>query len=510
MITQAYASTVYGVQAQIISIEVNIISGTKLFIVGLPDNAIKESEHRIESVLKQLKKRMPRQRVIVNLAPASLRKEGSFYDLPIALGILQASGQESLPELDKYLIMGELSLDGTLRPVRGVLPIAMEAAKRNFKGFILPKNNAYEASIVKNLHVIPVQHIRDAIDFLNKKKEIAPLITDVKAIFSKHANKYKLDLADVKGQALAKRSVEVAAAGAHNLLMIGPPGAGKTMLAKRIPSILPLLTLEEALETSRIYSVVGQMGKQALMTHRPFKAPHHTISDVALVGGGSIPQPGQISLTHNGLLFLDELPEFRRSTLEVLRQPLEEKEICITRAKLSVRFPANFMLVASMNPCPCGYYTHPEKSCTCTPLLRRKYMSKISGPLLDRIDVHMYVDPVGWDCMTEERPTANSTQVRNSVARARAIQNKRFANNPDIHTNSMMSPKMLQHFCLLTKASNMLLKEAMEKLSLSARAYNIIRKLARTIADLADSEKITEEHIAEAISYRDLDREHLY
>ena len=508
MIAKTYSSTVYGVEAQIISIEVNIVNGTKFFIVGLPDNAIKESAYRIESVLKQIDKRMPRRRLIVNLAPASLRTEGAAYDLPIALSILQASNQATLENLQEYIIMGELALDGHLRPVCGVLPIAIEARKRNFKGFILPKANANEAAIVEGIPIIPLTHITEAIAFLSGQKDIPPVTVDTRSIFQHSANVYDLDFADVRGQLMPKRSVEIAAAGGHNLLMIGPPGAGKTMLAKRIPSILPPLTLEEALETSKVYSVLGQLvGREAIITKRPFRAPHHTISDVALVGGGSIPQPGQISLAHNGVLYLDELAEFKRSTIEVLRQPLEDKTIQITRAKISLGFPANFMLISSMNPCPCGYYTHPKKACSCSPFMRKKYINKISGPLLDRIDIHIQVNPVSLEAIASLPPTTNSATIRAKVAKARQIQQKRFLHFPHIHNNSMMSSKLIQTLCPLPKATYQLLKDVMEKFNLSARAYNSICKLARTIADLAESAQIQESHVAEAVAYRSLDQE---
>lgn len=506
-ITKTFGSALYGVDAQIIEIEVNIVNGLGLFMVGLPDSAIKESQHRIESVLKHIGKTMPRRRVIVNLAPASLRKEGAAYDLPIALCILQASEQERLGLLSQYMIMGELALDGTLRPVRGVLPIAIAAREKALKGFILPRENAPEAAIVNNLPIIPVGHITDAISFLTGKKPIKPYFVDTRKLFKQQETDYMIDFADVQNQDRTKRALQIAASGGHNVLMIGPPGAGKTMLAKRIPSILPPLSLKEALETTKIYSVTDRLGKtNTLNTTRPFRSPHHTSSDVALAGGGSIPRPGEISLAHNGVLFLDELPEFKRSALEVLRQPLEEKYITITRSQISVTFPANFMLIASMNPCPCGYYTHPKKNCLCTPLTRRRYLNKISGPLLDRIDLHIEVTPIEFD-KQEESPSPTSSTFREKVIQARAKQHERFKNHPSIHCNAMMPSSLVKKLCILCPQSKTLLHKVMKKLNLSARAYDKIHKVARTIADLENSKQITKDHLAEAVYYRNLDRE---
>lgn len=508
MLTKVYGAAVQGIDATLITIEVNSSRGCMFYLVGLPDSAVKESYQRIRSALQVNEYKMPTATLTINMAPADIRKEGAAYDLPLAIGMLGANECIQTERLEEYLMMGELSLDGSLQPITGVLPMAIKARELGFKGMIIPAYNAREAAVVNNLEVYGVNHIREVTDFFNGTARLTPTVVNTREEFYAQQAVTDLDFADVKGQENVKRALEVAAAGGHNILLIGAPGSGKSMLAKRLPSILPPLSLGESLETTKIHSVAGKLGKEGgLISQRPFRDPHHTISQVAMTGGGSYPQPGEISLAHNGVLFLDELPEFSRNVLEVLRQPLEDRKISISRVKCNVEYPASFMLVASMNPCPCGYYNHPTKACVCSPGQVQKYLNRISGPLLDRIDLQIEVIPVEFEKMADARLGESSAAIRERVIQARRIQEKRYAQEKGIYCNAQMSSRLLNQYARPDEAGLALLKNAMNRLSLSARAYDRILKVSRTIADLEGSERVASRHLAEAIGYRNLDRE---
>lgn len=508
MLIKVFGAAVQGISATVITIEVNCSRGIKFLVVGLPDVSVKEGHERIVSAINENGFKFPRKQIVINMSPADIRKEGSAYDLPLAIGILAASESIKPDKLADYLMMGELSLDGKILPIKGALPIAIMAKENGYKGFILPRDNAKEAAVVEGIDVYGVESISEVTGFMNGELELEKTFVDIEKEFHQNQLSFEYDFSDVKGQESVKRALEVAAAGGHNIIMIGAPGSGKSMMAKRMPSILPPFTTDEALETTKIHSVAGKLEDNiSIMTHRPFRAPHHTISNVAMVGGGAFPQPGEISLAHNGVLFLDELPEFNRSVLEVMRQPLEDRAITISRARFSIDYPASFMLVSAMNPCPCGYYNHPDRECVCKPGTVQKYLNKISGPLLDRIDIHIEIVPVPFEKISERSLSENSKEISKRVIKARKIQIERFKDTPGVYNNAQMNSKLLNKYAVPDEAGLRLLKTAMERLSLSARAYDRILKVSRTIADLDDSKDIKSIHIAEAINYRNLDRE---